>query len=54
MFFNSNDDHKLMPRTYSIRGYKRRKPSAAKKIFRFFLYLIALALVAAVVFLFII
>lgn len=52
MLFNSYNDYELVPRTYSIKSYRRRESSIGKKILKFFVYLVSLVIVALVVFLF--
>ena len=52
MLFNSYNDYELVPRTYSIKSYRRRESLIGKKILKFFVYLVALVITALVVFLF--
>jgi len=52
MLFNSYNDYELVPRTYSIKSYRRRETSIGKKILKFFVYFTALVITAVVVFLF--
>jgi hypothetical protein len=52
MFFNTNNDYDLLPRTYSIKGYRRRESFLAKRIFKYTIYLSILLFIAVVVIVF--
>ncbi|HOQ36747.1 MAG TPA: hypothetical protein PK033_07350 [Acetivibrio sp.] len=52
MLFNSYNDYELVPRTYSIKSYRKKESTIGKKILKFFAYLFVLMIAAAIVFLF--
>lgn len=48
MFFNINDDYDLVPRTYSIKGYKKSESSFLKKFLKYFFYILTLLILGIV------
>lgn len=52
MLFNFNNDYDLLPRTYSIKSYRRRESSIAKKLVKYLVFLLVLLAIAAIAFLF--
>lgn len=48
--FNFNNDYDLIPRTYSIKSYRRKESSTLKKVVKYSVYiLIVLSISAAAV-----
>lgn len=40
-----NKDCKLLPRTYSVKSYKRREASGIRKTFKFLMYVMIFAVI---------
>lgn len=52
--FNFNNDYDLVPRTYSIKSYRKRESLLAGKFLKSFVYIAFLLIIAAFVFIFLI
>jgi len=54
IMFNFNNDYDLIPRTYSIKSYRKRESLLEGRFLKSFVYIVFLLFIAALVFIFLI